>query len=155
MGGGGGSNFDDLTIDASGRVVPRGPLRLDANEDILGLYAWVIQTNDDGTGAVCVAFEEAPRFRSRTAWTTRDDAIHAGRFRPGPAIGMAVSISRVSHSSEPRVYWWSEPLQLRRADDVPASTVIAMSQAGSAVDLLSDANRLLAEAIRLLRAGGG
>jgi hypothetical protein len=144
---GSGSNFDELTIDANGRVSPSGPLTLDANENMEALYAWVIQANDDGTGAVCAASEEAPRFRSRTRWTTRDDALHLGRFRPGPAIGLAVQVSRVAGASEPRVYWWSESLQLPAGR---GAGIGGLQGVGA-----GDVAGLLEEALRILRAGGG
>lgn len=109
-----GGKFHPLTIDMDGRVAPSGPLVLDANEEMSRLYAWVFQLNSDGTGAVCMAFQEAGGFRSQTEWTTREDAVHEGKFQAGPAFAMAVAISKQVGASvgSPRLYYWSETLYL-------------------------------------------
>jgi hypothetical protein len=144
-----GGNFSDLTIDANGRVAPSGPLPLASDEDMLALYAWVIQENEDKTGAVCVAFEEAPRFRSRVEWTTRDDPHHWGRFRPGPATGVAVAVSRLGHA-EPHVHWWTESFQLRGA----AHAARRMGMGGPGGDGTGRIAELLEEILRILQGGG-
>src|SRR5262245_16089506 len=107
-------NFDDaLTIDADGRVSPRGPLTPAADEQVTKLYAWVFQLNPDGTGAACVAAQGDPADLTGPEWTTRADAIHEGRFREGAAVGMAVTISNDLVTGKTRVYWWSETIFLK------------------------------------------
>ena len=118
-------NFDPvLPIDASGAVSPAGPLVLDDAEVMEKLYAWVFQLNGDGTGAACVAWQDKDDLSQfREAWTTRSDPVIEGRFRPGPAIGLAVAISRVADSpSSPalgttKVYWWSETIYLTAPEE--------------------------------------
>ena len=107
-------NFDGvLTIDADGRISPRGPLDRAADQKITKLYAWVFQLNPDGTGAVCVAAQSDPADLKRTNWTTRADAIHEGRFREGAAFGMAVTSSKDLVDGKTKVYWWSETIFLK------------------------------------------
>jgi hypothetical protein len=146
---GSGSNFDNLTINANGRVVPSGPLSLASNEEISGLYAWVIQSNADGTGATCIASQEAGGFPSRIRWTTREDTIvQEGRFQPGQALAMAVSVSRAAGAAAnapPIVYWWSETIQLQRGNGNPTRAEPSQSPW---IDLLE-------QALQILRGGGG
>ena len=115
---------DVLNIDGNGRITPSGPLQLDDDEEIIRLYAWVIQSRGDGTAAICVAFQEA--FPTREEWTARADAVHEGVFKAGQAFAMAVMVSRRRRvgreAGEPssrwrllgtpedptRAYWWSE-----------------------------------------------
>lgn len=117
---------DVLNINGNGRITPSGPLELDDDEEITRLYAWVIQPREDGTAAICVAFQED--FPSRTEWTTRADAVHEGVFRAGQAFAMAVMVSRRGRvgreAGEPsprwgllgtpedptRAYWWGETI---------------------------------------------
>ncbi len=107
-------NFDEvLTIDADGRISPRGPLNPAADEQIAKLYAWVVQLNPDGTGAACVAAQGEAADLAGDEWTTRPDAPHEGRFREGAAIGMAVTVSKDLVNGKTRVYWWSETIYLR------------------------------------------
>jgi hypothetical protein len=108
------ANFDTvLTIDADGRISPRGPLDPTGDEEVTKVYAWVFQLNPDGAGASCIAAQDdAARLRG-AEWTTRADAIHDGRFRDGAAIGMAVKISTDLVSGKTRVYWWSETIYLQ------------------------------------------
>ena len=107
-------NFDEvLTIDADGRISPRGPLNPAADEQIEKLYAWVFQLNPDGSGAACVAAQGESAHLAGDEWTTRADALHEGRFREGAAIGMAVTVSKDLESGKARVYWWSETIYLR------------------------------------------
>ncbi len=107
-------NFDEvLTIDADGRISPRGPLNPVEGEEITKLYAWVVQLNPDGTGAACVAAQGNPADLAGDEWTTRADAIHEGRFQEGAAIGMAVTFSKDVVNKKTRVYWWSETISIR------------------------------------------
>ena len=124
-------NSDDvLNIDGNGRITPSGPLQLDADEEVIRLYAWVIQARADGTAAICAAFQED--FPSRTEWTARADAVHEGVFSAGQAFAMAVMVSRRGRvgreAGEPssrwrllgtpedptRAYWWSEMIILAK-----------------------------------------
>ena len=131
-------------------LCPAVPLTLAADEEMSSLHAWVIQTNGDGTGAVCVASQEAGGFRARDRWSTRDDtAVHEGRFQPGQAFAMAVSISRNAKAMNgpPVVYWWGETIGLKAADDhgiLPGGK----GAQGRLIDLLE-------EALQILRGGGG
>jgi hypothetical protein len=107
------TNFDEvLTIDADGRISPRGPLDRAADEQITKLYAWVFQANSDGTGAACVAAQVEPEDLAGDEWWTRADAIHEGRFREGAAIGMAVTVSKNLVNGKTRVYWWNDAIFL-------------------------------------------
>jgi len=107
-------SFDEvLTIDADGRISPRGPLTRAADEQIEKLYAWVIQLNPDGTGAACVATQGEPADLAGEEWWTRADAPHGGRFREGAAIGMAVTVSKDLVNEKTRVYWWTATIYLR------------------------------------------
>jgi len=45
---------DVLNIDGNGRITPSGPLELGDDEEIIRLYAWVIQAREDGTAGICV-----------------------------------------------------------------------------------------------------
>jgi hypothetical protein len=110
----GGGNFNRvLTIDAQGRVSPRGPLQLGPKETWSDIFAWLIQLNEDGTGAATIAsFHDAAGLSARDReWTTTADAVHEGQFRAGPAIGMALAISKGMNGST-TVYSWSESLEL-------------------------------------------
>jgi hypothetical protein len=133
-----GNFFPVLTIDANGRVVPEGPLDLEAGEKVLHVYAWVFQLNEDGTGAMCVA--EAPHDQAgliaTDAWTTQANTIHAGRFRTGSAVAMAVLISEGPTADEPLVYWWSETVRLEQ--DTPAFR----GRRSRAADMSADLKRL-------------
>ena len=111
----------------------RPPALLEDDEEITRLYAWVIQVAEDGTSAVCAAFQEAGGFPSRVRWNTRSDAVHEGVFRPGQAYAMALSVRKVGREgSEPsavwsvlgepvdqstRWYWWSETIILKKSKE--------------------------------------
>jgi hypothetical protein len=145
---GGGNFHQDLTVDARGHVAPSGPLPLARDERMEALYAWVIQENGDKTGAVCLASEEEYRFLPRTEeWQTRNEPKHWGEFRAGPAVGIAVAISKLGNAREPFVHWWSDSLLLTKAG------------AGRAGPPGEDGNRrlveLLEEILHILRGGGG
>jgi hypothetical protein len=101
-----------LTINADGRISPRGPLSPAADEKVEKLYAWVFQLNADGSGAACVAAQGESTDLTGDEWTVRADAIHEGRFRAGAAVGMAVTVSKDLVSGKTRVYWWSENILL-------------------------------------------
>ena len=112
-------NIDEvLTIDADGRISPRGPLNSNDDEQVTKLYAWVIQLNPDGSGAACVAVQAESAQLEGDEWTTRPDAVHEGRFREGAAIGMAVTVSMGLADQKVRVYSWSETIYL--VPDKPA-----------------------------------
>jgi hypothetical protein len=150
---GSGSNFDNvLVIDAAGRITPTGALVLAANEKVSRLHAWVIQMNPDGTSAACVASQQAGSFQSTTQWAARDDAVHEGRFRPGQALALAVSISRDADTPEadPIVYWWSETVRVKRQEDAKVAPVIGPVPGGDWRGRLAGA---LEEVVRLLRSG--
>ena len=123
------ASFDDvLNIDGNGRITPSGPLQLDDDEEVTRLFAWVIQAREDGTAAICAAFQET--FPSRDEWDTRADAVHEGVFKAGQAFAMAVMVGRRRkvgrEAGEPasrwrllgtpkdptRAYWWSEMIIL-------------------------------------------
>jgi hypothetical protein len=88
-------NFDQSLVLENGRIYPRGTLDLESDEEIVRLYVWVIQPHDDGTSAACIGHQFQGGFESTERWKTREDAIHEGEFRPGQALAMAVSISKV------------------------------------------------------------
>jgi hypothetical protein len=124
---------DELEIDASGRITPSGPLELADDEDIVRLYAWVVQTREDGSAAICSGFQEAGGFPSRKEWKTRADAVHEGVFSKGQATAMAVMVTKRGRAGREggatssrwdvlgtpqdptRAYWWSETIILKPA----------------------------------------
>ena len=112
----GGGNFSSpLPIDKQGHIVPTGPLSVPQDETITKLYAWVLQEKPDGTGAMCAASQEAEGFvglAGQSIWTAKARPIHEGRFDPGPAVGVAVLISRHHVDGEPRVFWWWDNIAL-------------------------------------------
>jgi hypothetical protein len=107
-----GGNFDDVLRIENGRVSPRGPLKLDDDETMLKLHAWVVQKNDDGTGAACEAFQGADGFTKDGVWTTKPGAVHEGVFQPGPATGWAVAISKSQPHGKTRVFSWGDEFTL-------------------------------------------
>jgi hypothetical protein len=107
-------SFDDvLTIDADGRISPRGPLNPAPDEQVEKLYAWVFQLNPDGSGAACVATQGESKDLAGEEWKARADAVHAGHFRDGAAVAMAVTVSKDLVDGKTRVYWWSENIYLK------------------------------------------
>ena len=112
------NDFDREFQISNGKIVPAGPLQLEPGENVTNLFAWVIQTNQDGTGAMCAAFQD--NFPSRVRWVAQGGAFSAGRFRAGQAHAMAVMVSTGSSHyqlggapADPRVYRWSETVVLR------------------------------------------
>jgi hypothetical protein len=172
MGGSGGNFHKYLMIDENGHVAPAGPLGVPPGEEMVALYAWVIQENADESGAVCIASEEGHRLRNPMEWTTRANPVHEGRFQPGPATGIAVAVSRTRDGAT-RVHWWSESFHLRgggggrigdggggiwRGGGGDAGRVAdrledANRSIADANRSIADANRSIAEVIRLLRGG--
>lgn len=142
----GGKFHPILKINAEGRISPRGPLELSADERIDQLYAWVFQLHDGGTGATCIASQQADGFTSASEWTTRADAIHEGQFRPGPAVAMAVSISKLVTAGEPNentlVYWWSETILVLPDESRPRDSAALASKAKSLKALQAENARL-------------
>ena len=113
------NEFDpEFQID-NGRIVPAGPLKLEEGEEVTRIFAWVVQLNTDGTGALCSGYQD-DILPGSTRWSTRADAYHSGTFRRGLALATAVSISQPrahwglgGSKDEPRVFWWSESVILR------------------------------------------
>ena len=112
------NDFDREFQISNGKIVPAGPLQLEPGENVTDLFAWVIQTNQDGTGAMCAAFQN--NFPSRARWVAQGGADSHGQFRAGLAHATAVMVtSGSSHyglggaAAEPRVYWWSETVVLK------------------------------------------
>jgi hypothetical protein len=110
----------EFQIDNDGHIVPAGPLELEPGEQVTDLFAWVIQTNQDGTSAMCAGFQDT--FPNPKEWIAQGGAYNAGRFRAGLAHAMAVMVtSGSSHyglggsPNDPRVYWWSETVVLKNA----------------------------------------
>lgn len=94
-----GGNFDDVLRIENGRVSPRGHLRL-------------VQTNHDGTGAACEAFQGADGFTKHGEWTTKHGAVHEGVFQAGPATGWAVAISKRQPDGKIKVFSWGDSFTL-------------------------------------------
>jgi hypothetical protein len=108
-----GGNFDPmLRIDENGRVSPRGPMRITEDETMLKLYASVVQINDDGTGASCMAFQDADGFKEEGVWTTKPDAVHYGQFVSGVAMGTGMAIAKRRRDGKVTVFTWREMIQL-------------------------------------------
>ena len=105
-------NFDNVLRIESGRVSPRGPLKLADDETMVKLHAWVVQNNKDGTGAACEAFQDAGGFTKGGVWTTKPGAVHAGVFQPGPASGWAVAISKRQPDGMTKVFAWGDEFTL-------------------------------------------
>jgi len=101
-----------LEIDAEGRIVPAGNCEINAGEEAR-LYAWVVQSNHDGTAAICSGFQD--EFPVLDSWEARADAYHAGRFRSGQALATAVLVRRDQGDApeNPKVHWWSEMVVLQ------------------------------------------
>ncbi len=104
----------------NGQIVPAGPLELEPDENVTSIFAWVIQTNHDGTAAMCAGFQD--HFPDREGWSAKPGPTHHGQFREGQALGVAVMVSSSgSHyglggsPNQPRVYWWSENVILKEA----------------------------------------
>lgn len=111
-------DFDREFQIENGRIVPAGPMELEVGENVTSIFAWVIQTNRDGTGAMCAGFQD--HFPERHRWSAQAGATHHGTFRTGQALAMAVAVSSGSshyglggQPDDPRVYWWSETVVLR------------------------------------------
>jgi hypothetical protein len=106
-------SFDDvLTIDPEGNISPSGPLELVKGETVEKLYAWVFQLNHDGTGAACIAAQPSPGKLASDDWVTEPNSTdHAGRFQPGAATGIAVTIS-TDAGGRTKVFWWSETISV-------------------------------------------
>jgi len=144
-----GGKFYPLMIDVDGHVAPSGPMPMARDEEIIELYSWVIQENEDMTGAFCAAFQDEEGFRrsrNQNEWTTRANAVNRGRFQPGAAVGVAAAISRLG-DAEPHLHWWTDSVLLTRAGD----RRIGMPG--------GDGNRriveLIEEILNILRGGGG
>lgn len=112
------NEFDpELQINGEGRIVPAGPMELEAGEEVSRLYAWVVQTNHDGTATICSGFQDD--FPDTDRWVARADAYHAGRFQKGLALATAVLIVRNQRRGlggspdDPGVYWWSATVVLK------------------------------------------
>ena len=105
-------NFDDKLRIENGRVSPEGPLVLAVDETMVKLHAWVVQNNNDGTGAACEAFQDANGFTKGGRWTTRPGAVHEGVFQPGKATGWAVAISKRQADGMIKVFAWGDTFWL-------------------------------------------
>ena len=131
-----GGNFDEtLTIDAQGKIVAaKGPLTLsDPDPDLsVELYAWVFQTCDDRSGAAYISELSTADFeKSRaglaqgvepTRWDlTGLDREDHGKFRPGPATGLALTIAK-KPNGETFVRWWADMITLKEEANVATST---------------------------------
>ena len=138
-----GGNFRRvLRIDA-GKVWLRGPFELEKDQTLSKMYIWLWQSNGDGTGAAATAVVEGRDFHSPAArreggaeWRTTAQLAH-GRFRAGPATGMALAILERNGRTTP--YWWSDS----NIALAPPSTATA-----SLVSSSADVNTLLTEALR-------
>src|SRR4051794_38445170 len=109
-----GSNFDDvLPIGGTGEIVPAGPLKLEYDETLISVHAWVTQLRNDGTGAFCAGAQEGEGPDSASKKWTCSKPVGHGRFESGKALGMAVQVSRYKADPTPRVYWWSETVTLK------------------------------------------
>jgi hypothetical protein len=103
------ANFDDvLTIDEHGCLTPAGPLELEPGEKVLRLDAWVIQKS-----GACMAFRLGPIKGKK--WTMNPDphTDHFGDgFRPGPALGMALIVSKKA-DGKTIAFQWTEAIHLK------------------------------------------
>ena len=106
-----GGNFTDiLKIDSDGKIFPSGPLTVEQDEELIEVYFWVTQVNEDCTGGACTgenSFERAP-IKGPVfdgTWTTNGKPEHTGQFRPGKAHGTALLIAKVINSEAKRVFW--------------------------------------------------
>lgn len=103
-------NFDNvLRIQADGCLSPRGPLQLPKDETPSRLDIWIFQKRSDGTHTACMAFQDT--FTEGDVWTTKAHPVHeGGAFRPGPANGMGLMVSK--RGGEAIVFQWEETIQL-------------------------------------------
>jgi hypothetical protein len=116
-----GGNFAKTLVIRRGRISPAGVLGVVEGERPAKLYAWVFQLNDDGSGAAVIAFQDETGFDASGAqWTTRDDAVHHGQLRSGPAVGMALTVSTLDEKT--KVHWWSEAIELIEEDQPPTQS---------------------------------
>jgi hypothetical protein len=114
-----GGNFENELVIRRGRISPEGVLGIVPGERPEKLWAWVFQLNDDGSGAAVIAFQDGFE-ASGEQWTTKDDAVHEGQLRSGPAVGMALTVSTIDEKT--KVHWWSEAIKLIDEAELPTQS---------------------------------
>ena len=114
-----GGNFTDrIAVDKNGTIVPSGPLTTQRGETVSKVYVWVFQLNDDGSGAFAAGLQE--QFGGGEEEWRVEAPIHEGRFRPGPAVGMAV-VTSVDSGEKTVVYSWMETITLLEQSEMASS----------------------------------
>jgi len=143
MAGGNGGFDTEQLIDASGGLRLSGPLELEKDQTLSKMYIWLWQSNGDGTGAAATAVLDEADVVGAVAskgggaeWRTMARPAH-GKFRAGPATGMALAILERNGRTTP--YWWSD-----------SNILLAPTVTASVISPRADVNTLLAELLRII-----
>jgi hypothetical protein len=86
---------------------PKGPMKLAKNEKAKWLEAWVIQRS---TGASQRTYQST--FPSRKKWTAPKGVYILGKFKAGPALGIAMLSTHNSVTKKDDFYWWVDEIYL-------------------------------------------
>jgi hypothetical protein len=104
--------YKEQTIDARGGLRLSGPLELEKDQTLSKMYIWLWQSDENGTGAAATVVLDESDLVSAAAskeggaeWRTMVRPAH-GKFRAGPATGMALAILERNGRTTP--YWWSD-----------------------------------------------
>jgi hypothetical protein len=100
-------------IDAMSGTVkfPIGPLILNPGEVARWVDAWIVQSST-GSAQTCYGSIGSGAFGTPNQWTANVFLYNKGRFRPGPAVGIALLYVRDGNRNE--YFWWSQdPIELQ------------------------------------------
>ena len=103
-------NWDDELILNGSSVIARGPLELDDGEELVEVYAWLLQSGGGRFARWGGETEDAAD--NGTAWVIADGKTNDGALSEGPAHAMAIAIAKVGATFTH--FWWEEDVELRR-----------------------------------------
>jgi len=101
-------------IAANGRVeFPKGPLSLTGGEKAKWVDAWIVQSST-GSAETYYGSDSSDAFDVPGEWTANVRLYNRGKFKPGPAVGIALLY--VKDGNNNKYFWWTEdPIELQYA----------------------------------------
>src|SRR4051812_26099358 len=115
-----GNFHSELVLNPDGKVIAGGPLRLEPNEEIKEIYAWIVQdlpgdgdpARCDGEGEGMSSFrndaETDAAGRKLGSWSApKEVTLKQGQFQLGDATAMALAIC-LRGDSVWTSYWWEQ-----------------------------------------------
>jgi hypothetical protein len=99
----------------NGRIeFPKGPLVLAAGETPKWVDAWVVQAST-GSAGTYYGSDASDAFDVANEWTANVRLYSRGKFRPGPAVGIALLYTKDGTGAN-KYFWWSaDPIELQYA----------------------------------------